>query len=281
MVRTREVIIEHIFVAFPDGLLVTLLSFSGRPNVWWNVPDNHQLMADIKSNLTEAREQRTTYTLTMIPPRLGYKGLVIGFGELAVGAGSRKLQLVLLDSIPDNLLPAAYINRMKREVDEVEPFNAFGGGGDDGDGGGGGGGGVGGGGGGGIDGGGGGAVQIGGKGGNKGKGPVIRKKRLVLGYNPFIWNLFPIVLFNNCYNYANNRMTHTFAQPGRGSGAMYAAITGAVVETAAVNDGLRVIANPQLPDKSLDFVVALVVEPSKYKSNRCFCKCFFFFTKGP
>ena len=263
MVRTREVIIEHIFVAFPDGLLVTLLSFSGRPNVWWNVPDNHQLMADIRSNLTEARDQRATYTLTMIPPRLGYKGLVIGFGELAVGAASRKLQLVLLDSIPDNLLPADYIIRMKREVDLVEPFNAFGGGG------------------GGIDGGGGVAVQIGGKGGNKGKGPVIRKKRLVLGYNPFIWNLFPIVLFNNCYNYANNRMTHTFAQPGRGSGAIYAGITGAQVETAAVNDGLRVIANPQLPDKSPDFVVALVVEPSKYKSNRCFCKCFFFFTKGP
>nr|XP_058961759.1 uncharacterized protein LOC131788688 [Pocillopora verrucosa] len=198
-----------VICAVSDGLLVTLLSFSGRPNVWWNVPDNHQLMADIRSNLTEARDQRATYTLTMIPPRLGYKGLVIGFGELAVGAASRKLQLVLLDSIPDNLLPAAYINRMKREVDAVEP-----------------------------------------------------KKRLVLGYNPFIWNLFPIVLFNNCYNYANNRMTHTFAQPGRGSGAIYAGITGALVETAAVNDGLRVIANPQLPDKSPDFVVALVVEPN-------------------
>lgn len=269
MVRTREVIIEHIFVAFPDGLLVTLLSFSGRPNVWWHVPDNHQLMADIKSNLTDARNRQATLTLSSIPPRLGYKGLVIGFGELAVGAESRKLQLVLLNSIPDNLLPAAYINRMKREVDQVEPFN---GGGDGGDGGGGGGGG------GGIDGGGGGAAKIGDK---RKKGPFIRKKRLVLDYNPFIWNLFPIVLFNNCYNYANNRMTHTFAQPGRGSGAMYAAITGALVETAAVNDGLRVIANPQVPDKSLDFVVALVVEPSKYKSNRCFCKCFFFFTKGP
>ena len=278
MVRTREVIIEHIFVAFPDGLLVTLLSFSGRPNVWWNVPDNHQLMADIKSNLTDARDRRATYTLSMIPPRLGYKGLVIGFGELAVGPGSRKLQLVLLDSIPDDLLPAAYIIRMKREVDEVEPYNAFGGGGDGGDGGGGGGGVGGGGGGGGIDGGGGGAVKIGGK---VDKGPVVRKKRRVPAYNPFIWNLFPFVFLNNCYNYANNRMTHTFAQPGRGAGNIYAGVTGALMEAAAVRDGLRVIANPQLPDKSHDFVVALVVDPSKYKSNRCFCKCFFFFTKGP
>ena len=104
---------------------------------------------------------------------------------------------------------------------------------------------------------------------------------MVLGYNPFIWNLFPFVLFNNCYNYANDRMTHTFAQPGRGAGNIYAGLTGPQMEAAAVRDGLRVIANPQLPDKSTDFVVALVVEPSKYKSNRCFCKCFFFFTKGP
>ncbi|RMX38129.1 hypothetical protein pdam_00003077 [Pocillopora damicornis] len=85
---------------------------------------------------------------------------------------------------------------------------------------------------------------------------------MVLGYNPFIWNLFPIVLLNNCYNYANDRMTHTFAQPGRGAGNIYAGITGALMEAAAVRDGLRVIANPQLPDKSTDFVVALVVEPN-------------------
>ena len=104
---------------------------------------------------------------------------------------------------------------------------------------------------------------------------------MVIGYHPLLWNLFPIVLLNNCYNYANNRMTHTFAQPGRGAGIIYAGITGALVEAAAMRDGLRVIENPQLPDKSPEFVVALVVDPSKYKSNRFFCKCFFFFTKGP
>ena len=62
---------------------------------------------------------------------------------------------------------------------------------------------------------------------------------------------------------------------------MYAMITGAEVELAARRDGLQTIPNPQLPAKSPNFAVALVIDPGKYKSNRCFCKCFFFFTKGP
>jgi hypothetical protein len=38
-------------------------------------------------------------------------------------------------------------------------------------------------------------------------------------FNPGKWNNNPTILRNNnCYNYANDKITNTFAQPGRGSG---------------------------------------------------------------
>jgi len=42
---------------------------------------------------------------------------------------------------------------------------------------------------------------------------------------------------NNCYNYASNSITDTFAQPGRGSGQMYQAITADEIHQAALRDG--------------------------------------------
>jgi hypothetical protein len=42
---------------------------------------------------------------------------------------------------------------------------------------------------------------------------------------------------NNCYNYASNSITDTFAQPGRGSGEMYHAITAPEIHDAAARDG--------------------------------------------
>jgi hypothetical protein len=61
-------------------------------------------------------------------------------------------------------------------------------------------------------------------------------------YNPAMWNTPAVQPHNNCYNYANNRITNTFAQPGRATGHMYTqlrACTGAgAVEPAAQSDGL-------------------------------------------
>jgi hypothetical protein len=42
---------------------------------------------------------------------------------------------------------------------------------------------------------------------------------------------------NNCYNYASNSITDTFAQPGRGSGEMYHDITADEIHKAALRDG--------------------------------------------
>src|SRR5262249_10256551 len=70
---------------------------------------------------------------------------------------------------------------------------------------------------------------------------------------------------NNCYNYANNKVTNTFAQPGRGSGSMFATLTGQDVGAAAVRDGLESLASAGAPQETpIDgHFVALVIWPGQ------------------
>lgn len=67
---------------------------------------------------------------------------------------------------------------------------------------------------------------------------------------------------NNCYNYATNYRSDTFAQPGLAAGAMYAALTCASVRPAAIKDEL--IDNPNAKNKcpKEGHLVALVVAPN-------------------
>lgn len=58
-------------------------------------------------------------------------------------------------------------------------------------------------------------------------------------FEPQKWNDFDdIQFYDNCYNYGNNQLTFTFAQPGRASGATAASMTVTLVRQAALNDGL-------------------------------------------
>ena len=87
--------------------------------------------------------------------------------------------------------------------------------------------------------------------------------RIELGaYNPGFWNNDPSVRQrNNCYNYASNKRTNTFAQPGRGSGQIYTAITCAAVSAAALRDGLHRRFNCFADSEKPRYLVALVVAP--------------------
>ena len=59
-------------------------------------------------------------------------------------------------------------------------------------------------------------------------------------FNPGFWNNDATIRqTNNCYNYGSNKRTNTFAQPGKGCGHMYTAITCAEVTRAALCDGLH------------------------------------------
>ena len=85
-------------------------------------------------------------------------------------------------------------------------------------------------------------------------------------YNPALWNTPSVQPHNNCYNYANNRITNTFAQPGRASGHVWttlAACTGSgAVEPAAQLDGLAPCPNFSAPlGAGHGWYVALVLWP--------------------
>jgi len=56
-------------------------------------------------------------------------------------------------------------------------------------------------------------------------------------YDPGKWNIPSVQRYNNCYNYANDKITNTFAQPGRGSGSTIADVLCNTVSSAAVRDG--------------------------------------------
>ena len=66
---------------------------------------------------------------------------------------------------------------------------------------------------------------------------------------------------NNCYNYATNYRTDTFAQPGKASGSMYTSLTCGAVRPAAIRDDLidKPSANNKCPTEG--HLVALVVGP--------------------
>jgi hypothetical protein len=93
-------------------------------------------------------------------------------------------------------------------------------------------------------------------------------------YNPAWWNNNAVILRNNnCYNYANNQATNTFAQPGRGSGRIFSQLTCADVGAAAVRDGL---ANaPSFANPTPGWYVALVIWPGRdyhwYRQDRHGC----------
>lgn len=78
-------------------------------------------------------------------------------------------------------------------------------------------------------------------------------------FEPSKWNDEVHVRFNNCYNYGNNKMTDTFAQPGNASNQPFESLTGAEVKRAAEADGLKgeeesgwnrvaLVIWPELPD---------------------------------
>jgi hypothetical protein len=81
-------------------------------------------------------------------------------------------------------------------------------------------------------------------------------------FNPGFWNNDPNVRRNNnCYNYASNWRTNTFAQPGRGCGSMYTAITCAEVTRAALCDGMHHRFDCFPDTEKPRYLVALVVAP--------------------
>ncbi|MEX3957620.1 hypothetical protein [Trinickia sp. EG282A] len=78
-------------------------------------------------------------------------------------------------------------------------------------------------------------------------------------FDPGKWNNDPnIRQHNNCYNYANDKITNTFAQPGLGSGVMYTAFDCGNVGSASQRDGQSQVGPPSTTPAQGHFI-ALVI----------------------
>jgi hypothetical protein len=92
--------------------------------------------------------------------------------------------------------------------------------------------------------------------------PVSKRCECAPLYEPLWWNDAGQKQFNNnCYNYACNYRSDTFAQPGQAAGAIYAGLTCADVRPAALRDDLIDApgANNRCPKEG--HLVALVIAP--------------------
>jgi len=80
-------------------------------------------------------------------------------------------------------------------------------------------------------------------------------------YNPGFWNAPTVQPYNNCYNYARNWRTDTFAQPGRAHDAQTGVMSCPRVTAAAMADGLHHRCDCEPPSEFPRRLMALVVGP--------------------
>jgi hypothetical protein len=80
-------------------------------------------------------------------------------------------------------------------------------------------------------------------------------------FNPGFWNDPAHIGRNNCYNYASNRRTDTFAQPGRATGHQATVMSCPNVTAAALSDGLHHRFDCFGDSEKPRWLMALVVAP--------------------
>jgi hypothetical protein len=92
-------------------------------------------------------------------------------------------------------------------------------------------------------------------------------------YNPAFWNSSPYVMSkNNCYNYARNWRTDTFAQPGRAHGAGTSTMECSTVTAAAMADGIKkrcdCLPDREHPRRHMALVVGPGIDYHWYREQR-------------
>lgn len=223
-----------------EALNVTLAVFSGVPDPQWLVTPNTFNYQKIKTLLSAAKTSRATYVPEQMPAKLGYKGFLVLESDqeqpsLIVGPATTELQEQLLQSIPvGKKLPETLKDKMAVVIKggKVLPVDL---------------------------------KELN----SDFKERVV--KRVAPNYQgaSAIWDTTYTRPRNNCYNYANDKATNTFAQPGRGSGLIYGGITDEEIKEASRRDGLVKMEGgagggiPNISPNGPYHLVALVVDPGK------------------
>ena len=226
-----------------DELTVSVAIFSGRPDPVWQLSSSNPAQATqyttIKAMLASTDKDKKFYPAQM-PARLGFKGFLVQEGKnepyLIIGPKTKKLQLQLLASMPLDLPGNSSLREDNiKEVKEAVNSGLIK------------------------------AEDV-----PQPSASTLRSKRAAPPYLPNEWFMNrKIRECNNCYNYANNVRTYTFAQPGQATGLDFNLANPLSVLASAVSDGLAVVA----PDPPHPLVlpnpgpnhhyVALVVAPGK------------------
>ena len=219
---------------------VTLSIFSGRRNPKWLVPATNPNHGKISNLLGIAKKGYFVYNTKAMPARLGFRGFIVQEGmykHLILGRETMELQELLLNTMPKGLLRGgtrqSVMNTIKTGGVKAGVMNT---------------------------------IKTGGV---KAGDAARRSKRYSPPYDPNPWHVSDVVrLCNNCYNYANIKITNNTAEPGAATGQDLLQFTAETVRAAAVSDGLVVLsphpgpADPVPPAPDGDWhLVALVVEP--------------------
>lgn len=95
-----------------------------------------------------------------------------------------------------------------------------------------------------------------------------------VAFEPDFWNTSEHIRKNNCYNFASNRRTDTFAQPGRAAGQMYNNITCNEVTRGAIADGCHQVDSCFTEEEIPRFLMALVIAPGpEFSDYHWYRKC--------
>ena len=195
---------------------MTLVIYSGISDPFWIVYPLHKNFKKITKHLQKARTEGKSYRHDRMPSIVGYKGFLVHppeakDAEWVVGHETKELQRLLIETMPKGKIDPTLSTRILKaiesasvplETESVSREEAL-------------------------------------------KAPITRHKvdGKIQHYAPELnldlWNSNPTVQSrNNCYNYANNKITNSFAQPGTGSGAPFQSLTTEEIRRASERDGL-------------------------------------------
>lgn len=222
--------------------------YSGRPDPVWMIHPRHGSFKKIREHLNHVRASGNTYRQEHLPSHLGYKGFLVHppddeQAHLIVGRETAHLQKALLDTMPEGLISNDLRQKISRAIHsgDIRPNVPD-------------------------------ASQVT----LRRDTSQIPSKRVKVGdkiqhYAPKLnlprWNEHFFIRFNNnCYNYGNDKITNSFAQPGDASGNPFADYTNEDLLSSAESDGLvpmDVADNdpcPEAPEQP-NCLVALFVAP--------------------
>ena len=211
---------------------MTLLIYSGLPDPVWTIGSQNEKFEKIKELLDNARAKGNTFCYRNIPPLLGFRGFLVNqpgqehSEELILGKETRDLQKLLLDTMPEEAIKDTLRQKILQAIDlgavlpnlssATQHASAS------------------------V------TSQVPCK---EDKAGVEVIEHYAPKYNPDRWNKIEVILRNNnCYNYANQKITNSFAQPGYASGYYPYSITPKDVTKACEKDGLvKMDVDPSAP----------------------------------